>query len=219
MKTKVYNQEAKEIGHFDLPEQLFGAKWNADLVHQVVTSANTSRRANTAQAKDRSAVRGGGKKPWRQKGTGRARHGSTRSPLWRGGGITHGPTTERNYDRKINKTMKNRALAAVLSRKLRDGEVVLLDGLAWPEVKTKQAMAMLNQFATKPEFKKINYRSGKRALLALPEINPELVKSFRNIASVQVAEARNLGPVEALAYRYILFVKPEVSLPILAKRF
>ena len=115
--------------------------------------------------------------------------------------------------------MKNRALAAVLSRKLRDGEVVLLDSLAWPEVKTKQAIAMLNQFATKPEFKKINYRSGKRALLALPEINPELVKSFRNIASVQVAEARNLGPVEALAYRYILFVKPEVSLPILAKRF
>lgn len=218
MKAKVYNQEAKEVGAFDLPEKLFGAKWNADLVHQVVTSMETSRRANTAQVKDRGAVRGGGKKPWRQKGTGRARHGSSRSPIWRGGGVTHGPTNERNYDRKVNKAMKTRALVTVLSRKFKDGELVLLDKLTWSAPKTKEAMGVLSRLGTQAGFKTMNYRSGKRTLLALPEVNGALQKSFRNIASVQVAEARNLNPVDALAYRYVVIVNPEVSVPVLEKR-
>src|SRR5262245_26808838 len=127
METKVYNQQGKETGKLKLPEAVFGLPWNGDLVHQVVVSMQANQREGNAHTKGRGEVRGGGKKPWRQKGTGRARHGSIRSPLWRGGGTTHGPSNERNYEKKINKKMKTKALYTVLSQKNRDGEVVLLD--------------------------------------------------------------------------------------------
>lgn len=218
MKADIYNAEGKVAGKMDLPEKVFGLKWNADLVHQVVTSLETSRRANTAQVKDRGAVRGGGKKPWRQKGTGRARHGSSRSPIWRGGGVTHGPTNERNYERKVNKAMKLKALGTVLSRKQKDGEIVLLNKPEWSEIKTKQAMTLLNNLATS-KLAKINYRSGRRTLLALPERNDEIAKSFRNVASVLVTETRNLNPVDVLTYRYVVLVEPEKSLAVLEQRF
>jgi len=126
MKVKVYNWEGKEIDTTEVPEKLFGLKWNDDLVHQVATALRANLRRTIADTKDRSEVRGGGKKPWRQKGTGRARHGSSRSPIWVGGGITHGPLSEKNYSQKINKKMKAKAFFTVLSRKLSDGEVVFV---------------------------------------------------------------------------------------------
>ena len=117
MVTKLYNIKGEATGKLTVPENLFGLPWNADLVHQVVTAMRANMRPNVAHTKDRGEVRGGGKKPWQQKGTGRARHGSSRSPIWKGGGVTHGPRKDKIYAQKINRTMAAKALLTVLSRK------------------------------------------------------------------------------------------------------
>ena len=127
MKVKLYNQNKEEAGQVELPKEIFELKINSDLVHQVVLSQQSNRRQNTASTKGRGEVRGGGKKPWRQKGTGRARHGSIRSPLWRGGGVTFGPTTEKNYKKIIPKKIKRKAVLQVLSAKARENLVLVLD--------------------------------------------------------------------------------------------
>src|SRR3989338_3994717 len=152
MKVKIYNQSAKETGTVELPDSVFGLKWNADLVHQVVTSQAANLRRGTAHAKDRAQVRGGGRKPWRQKGTGRARHGSIRSPIWRGGGVTHGPLKEKNYAKKINKKMAKKAFYTVLSAKARDNEIIVLDDLKFAEPKTKLAAEMFSKFEKNKDF-------------------------------------------------------------------
>src|SRR3989338_649624 len=139
MKVKLYNQVAEEVGKAELPDGFLGLKGNAALVHRVVTSQEANRRPTVAHAKGRSEVRGGGRKPWRQKGTGRARHGSIRSPIWKGGGVTHGPLKEKSYKKSINKKMAKKALYTVLSAKARDGEIVVLDTLKFEEPKTKLA--------------------------------------------------------------------------------
>ena len=122
MQIDLYNAGGSIIGKADLPEKMFGQKWNPDLVHQVLAAQESNARKPLAHAKGRGEVRGGGKKPWRQKGTGRARHGSIRSPLWKGGGVTHGPTKERNFEKKINKKMRRAALFSILSRKTKEQE-------------------------------------------------------------------------------------------------
>ncbi len=218
MEAKVYNQEGKESGTTTLPESIFGLPWNADLVHQVVVGMQSNARQNTAHSKGRGEVRGGGKKPWRQKGTGRARHGSSRSPIWRGGGVTHGPTNERNYTKKINKKMKVKALYTVLSQKQRDGEVVLLDALKLKAAKTKEAQITLNKLAGVKGLEKLNYRKGSRMLLALPGADAALYRSFRNLPAVAVTEMRNLNPELLLNYQYLVISNPELSLPVLAGR-
>jgi len=218
MEAKVYNQKGEEAGTIKLPIKIFGLPWNADLVHQVITSLRSDARRNTAQVKDRSEVRGGGRKPWRQKGTGRARHGSIRSPLWRGGGVTHGPTTKRNYVKKINKKMKSRALCTVLSQKLRDQEVVFVEDLVFAQPKTKEAQVVLNQLARLPALTKLNYKKGKRALIAAPKLDGAMVKSFRNIPSAQVGEVRNLNPLTVLQYKYLILSRPQEAVEVLAGR-
>jgi large subunit ribosomal protein L4 len=127
MEAKIYNIQGKEAGNITLPENIFGLPWNADLVHQVVTAMQANARGPVAHTKDRGEVRGGGRKPWQQKGTGRARHGSIRSPIWKGGGITHGPRNDKIYAQKVNRQARQKALLVALSRKYKDGEIVFVD--------------------------------------------------------------------------------------------
>src|SRR5438128_620292 len=133
----LYNVKREKVGTVELPEAVFGVPWKNAVVKQVLDAQLANRRIPWASAKDRSEVRGGGRKPWRQKGTGRARHGSTRSPIWVGGGKAHGPRPERDYSQKINKKMRRAAIAMVLSKKLTDGELSILDTLTIEAPKTK----------------------------------------------------------------------------------
>lgn len=204
MKVKVYNQQGKETGTAELPDAVFGLKWNADLVHQVVTGQAANLRRGTAHAKGRSEVRGGGRKPWRQKGTGRARHGSIRSPLWKGGGVTHGPLKEKNYHKKINKKMAKKALFTALSAKARDNEIVILDDLKFPEAKTRHAAEIFKNFS-QIEFLKNIVKS--RILVALSDKSQDLKRALRNLPRVGMDEARNLNAHEVLQYRYIFIPK------------
>ena len=143
----IYNQKGKESGNIALSPAVFGLSWNADLVHQVVTSMESSARTNVAHTKNRGEVSGGGKKPWQQKGTGRARHGSIRSPIWVGGGVTHGPRNDKDYSRKINKKMKAKALYTILSAKLKKGEILFVDDLSLKAIKTKDARESLSSLS------------------------------------------------------------------------
>ncbi|OHB24631.1 MAG: 50S ribosomal protein L4 [Parcubacteria group bacterium RIFOXYD2_FULL_52_8] len=218
MNAKIYNQGGKEQGTIDLSPKLFDLPWNADLVNQVVLSMQANQRQVTAHAKNRGEVSGGGKKPWRQKGTGRARHGSTRSPIWRHGGATHGPRNDKVYARTVTKKMKARALLTILSAKFRDGELLFVDQMALDAAKTKAAQATVKQLAAIPGFEKMTHKKGKRAFFALPAKNDALYKSFRNIPSVVTEELRNLNPVDALTYKYVVIVNPKESLGSLATR-
>lgn len=205
MQIKLYNQSAENIGTMELPDNVFGLKWNADLVHQVVTSQAANMRPKIAKAKDRSEVRGGGKKPWRQKGTGRARHGSIRSPIWRGGGVTHGPITEKNYKKKINKKMAKKALYTVLSAKAKDKEVIVLEDFNIKDGKTKYAAESFKNFSKVPEFSRLT--KGNGVLAALAEKSVSNRRALRNLPYVGIEEARNLTANQVLQYKYILFTK------------
>ncbi|MCC2631048.1 MAG: ribosomal protein large subunit ribosomal protein, partial [Candidatus Paceibacter sp.] len=143
MEAKIYNQTGKEAGKVTLPEAVFGASWNADLVHQVAVSMMSNAREPIAHTKTRGEVRGGGKKPWQQKGLGRARHGSSRSPIWVGGGVAHGPRNDKNYSKKINRKMKTAALYTLLSKKFKDGEIIFVDALSFDAPKAKDAKGIL----------------------------------------------------------------------------
>jgi large subunit ribosomal protein L4 len=218
MESVIYNQTGKEVGKVTLPEVLFGVKWNADMVHQVVTSMMMNRRQPVAHAKNRGEVSGGGKKPWRQKGTGRARHGSIRSPLWVGGGVTHGPRNDKNFSRKVNKKMAALAMAAILSRKLKDGEVICLDSLNLKDSKTKEAVSVIRSLSSVKGFEALSRKPKNALCLAMPENNLSIKRGFRNIGNVKVLEARNLNAVELLNNKYVAFINPEESFKILSAR-
>lgn len=209
MKTKLYNQSAKEVGTVDLPDAVFGLKWNPDLVYQVVTSQEANRRTKSAHVKNRAEVKGGGKKPWRQKGTGRARHGSIRSPIWKGGGVTHGPTKEKNYYKKINKKMARRALWTVLSAKARDNEIVVIDALTFPESKTKHANTFFQNFFRVKQFNRIT--KGNGALVALSKKEIMIERPLRNLPYADATEARNLNARDVLQYKYVIFPKNAIE--------
>lgn len=147
MELTVYNQEGKKTSSVKVPESIFKLPMNEALVHQVYTVKLSRQRRNYAHTKTRADVRGGGIKPWRQKGTGRARHGSIRSPLWRSGGVTFGPRNERVYAKNINKKMNKKALAVVLSAKVADSAIYIVDSLSYKEPKTKFSIPLLNVVA------------------------------------------------------------------------
>ncbi len=178
----------KKVGTRDLPAEIFGSAISVPLMHQVVVAGLAAIRSGTHSTKTRGEVRGGGKKPWRQKGTGRSRQGSTRSPQWAGGGVAHGPTP-RDHAQRINKKMRRAALRSALTDALQSGKLVVVDDLAWEEPKTKQAAGVLEALEL-----------AGRVLLVLPAPSDSgaVEKSFRNIPNVKIAYAGGLGTYDVL---------------------
>jgi large subunit ribosomal protein L4 len=215
METQVYNQKGKSVGTLKLPETVFGLKWNGDLVHQVVTAMQANARTPVAHVKTRGEVRGGGRKPWKQKGTGRARHGSSRSPIWVGGGVTHGPRNDKIYAQKINKKMKTAALFTVLSKKFKNGEIMFVEDLSMKNIKTKDAVAVLKDLSTVSGFEKMSGGTKPKAYITVPAKNDVLKKSFANIPIVEVDEVRNMNPVDLLSFKYLIIASPTESVAFL----
>lgn len=197
MTADLMTSANKKAGTVELSDRVFGAEWNAALVHQVVTAQMANARKPVAHTKDRSEVSGGGKKPWKQKHTGRARHGSSRSPLWVGGGITFGPRNARDFSQKVNKKMKTGALWSVLSKKFKDEEIIFVDELKLADRKTKLMVALLGNFSKKNE-----------SVLVIPaSANKAVFTAGRNIEHVGIADASSLNVYECLAHKRILIEK------------
>jgi large subunit ribosomal protein L4 len=213
----VYAIDGSSAGSIALPENLFNAKWNADLVHQVVIGMQANARPITAHTKNRGEVRGGGKKPWKQKGTGRARHGSTRSPIWKGGGVTHGPRAERVFAVKINKKMRRAALLSVLSRKAKDGEIIFVEKMSFATPKTKDAKNILTAVAKAAGADALVTKSKNAAMIAFAEPTSEAKKSFRNIGNIAMEEVRNLNAVDLMTSRYLIIENPAKALEVLSR--
>lgn len=218
METKIYNQKGAEAGKIVLPAKVFDAKWRSDLVHQVVEGMRSNKRAGTADTKGRGEVSGGGKKPWKQKGTGRARHGSTRSPIWVGGGVTHGPLAEKNYKKKISKKMRAQALFSVLSRKFKDGEIIFVDTLAVADMKTKNAQEVMKNLSKATGIKDLSLSKKPRVLTTIFGRNEKAEKSFRNLPALELVFLKNLNPLDVLNHKYLLIENAEESVKFLASR-
>ena len=218
MKANIFTKEGKAAGDVTLPESVFGVAWNADLVHEVVVGMQANAREGNAHTKDRSEVRGGGKKPWRQKGTGRARHGSRRSPIWTGGGVTFGPRSDKDYSVKINKKVKAKAFAATLSKKLADNEVIFVDTLAMTEPKAKDAKAVMAALAKGTGNETLATKKNNAALIVLSERDLATEKSFRNFGNVEVAQAKDINPVDLLTYKYVVVAEPAKAVEVFEAR-
>lgn len=218
METSIYNQEGKSAGKFTLPKGIFDVPWNADLVHEVIRLMNSNSRKNIAHTKTRGEVSGGGKKPWKQKGTGRARHGSTRSPIWVGGGVAHGPRNTQNYSRKINKKTKTKALLTVLSRKFKDGEILFVDSLSFSAPKAKEAKNILLSLSKIKGYEKLSTKPKNVALITLDKAAESTSKSFRNFGNVSVEEFRTINPVSIMNHKYLVITNPGESLKFLTSK-
>ncbi|MBI5645075.1 50S ribosomal protein L4 [Candidatus Kaiserbacteria bacterium] len=218
MEASIYNTKGDKAGSIALPEDVFDVKWQNALMYQVVTTMQANARTPVAHVKTRGDVRGGGKKPWQQKGTGRARHGSIRSPIWKGGGVTHGPLKEKVYARAIPKKMRAKALFMALSRKFKDGEIIFVDRFSMQSPKTKDAITALRALAKVEGFSKLATKSHNTALIALSEKSDPTEKSFRNVGSVALDLVANLNPVSVLKYKYLVIENPSTSIPVIEKR-
>lgn len=218
MESIIYNAQGKKAGTIKLPESVFGVAWNDSLMHQVVTSMQDNARTPVAHTKGRGEVRGGGRKPWQQKGTGRARHGSIRSPIWRKGGVTHGPLKEKVFAREIPKKMRAKALYMALSRKLKDGEVVFVDSFGITEPRTALAKKSLVALSKVAGFEKISAKKKNAALVALVDPSEASTKSFRNIGNISCVNVRSLNPVAVLGNSFIIIENPGAAVAIVESR-
>lgn len=218
MKASIYNIKGSEVGSVELPEALFDAKRNDALLRQIVLGIEANKRTPVAHTKGRGDVRGGGKKPWKQKGTGRARHGSIRSPIWRGGGTTHGPLKDKDYSQKLNKKMRAKAVAIALTQKMKDGRLLFVDSLPMTTPKTKDAKAALGGLSKVKGFAELATRRNNAALFLVSGKSDAVMKSFSNMGNVMTEETRNANPVDILKYRYLVVVNPEASVKLLASR-
>jgi len=206
MKIKLYNQQGEELRDLELPDDIFGLKINNELLHQAYIAQKNNSRSPIANTKTRKEVRGGGKKPWKQKGTGRARASSIRSPLWRGGGVVFGPTNERNFSQKINKKMKKTAILMALSSKAVSGELIVVDDIKISEIKTKAADNIVKSLPIK-----------NKALIAQPEKNEILQKSFRNLPKIKTILANSLNVVDLMETKCLVLT--ELSIEIIKNTF
>lgn len=194
----VYDIEKNEVGKIELSEAVFGIEVNEYAIYETVKMQLASRRAGTAATKERSDVSGGGKKPWRQKGTGRARAGSIRSPIWRGGGTVFGPHP-RVYAYKIPKKVRKLALKSALTLKLKNDRMIVLRDFPLPEIKTKHVKAVLDRFAL------------NKALIVIDKPNHFLELSSRNIKNVKTIRAEGLNVYDLMNYDYVVFLEPSIK--------
>lgn len=211
MKLPVYNQKGESVNEVELDSRIFGVKPDSHVMAEVVRAQLLSARSSTAHTKTRGEVRGGGKKPWKQKGTGRARVGSTRSPIWRHGGITFGPRSNRNWEVKVNKKLKKKALFMSLSDKAKNNSIMLFENIEMEKAKTR-LFAMFLQ-----NFRKAVKNVGKKVLLVLPKKNENIIKSSRNLPNVEYIFAKNLNIKEVLDADTLFL--PTESLEVIAKTF
>lgn len=199
VKAPLYKSDGKQSGDIKLDADVFGIEPNLDVLHQVVTAQLAAARAGTANTKTRAEVRGGGRKPWRQKGLGRARHGSIRSPQWVGGGVAHGPKP-RDYSQRTPKKMKRLALRSALSARASESAVMVVDDIDWTTPKTKQAVGLLSAMDV----------SGK-TLLVLSQLDGVAGKSFRNLPEVRLVEPGHLTPYDVLWSDQVVFTTHTVD--------
>lgn len=218
MQQSVYNTAGEKVDTIDLPKSLFGQPMRPDLLHRVVESARYNAQAPTAHTKDRRERRGGGTKPWRQKGTGRARHGSIRSPLWRKGGVTFGPDKKKNLKRKVNQKEKQAGLATALSAKQDDNEVLLVDKVNFDEPNTGRARDILDALGAVEGYAGLPQRRENAALIIVPEQSKPRRLSFRNFSNITVKLAEDLHALDLLTYKYSVIVDPEAVFSQLEKR-
>ena len=197
-KLGLFNIEAKQVGEIQLNDNIFAAEVNADAMHQVVVALLANKRQGTQSAKTRAEVRGGGIKPWRQKGTGRARQGSIRAPQWIKGGVVFAPKP-RDYRMSIPKSMRRVAMLSALTSKVQNDEMVVLDSLTLEAPKTKEIVKMLNAF------------NAKKTLIITAEANETVYKSARNIEGVAVLPVNNINVYDLLKYSKVIMTKDAVS--------
>ena len=196
--VSVYNMEGKEVGTMELNDAVFGVEVNEHLVHMAVLQQLANNRQGTQKAKTRSEVRGGGRKPWRQKGTGHARQGSIRAPQWTGGGVVFAPTP-RDYEVKMNKKERRAALKSALTSRVQDNKLVVLDELKLDEIKTKEMQKVLTNL-------KVN-----KALVVMPELDQNVVLSTRNIENVATATTRTINVYDVMKYSTVILTKDAVA--------
>ena len=194
----LFNQEGKQVGDIQLNDNVFGVEVNTDAMHQVVVALLANKRQGTQSAKTRAEVRGGGIKPWRQKGTGRARQGSIRAPQWIKGGIVFAPKP-RDYRMSVPKSMRRVAMKSALTSKVQDGQMVVLETLAFEAPKTKKMVEVLKAF------------DAEKTLIITGESNEVLYKSARNIADVQIMPVNNINVYDLLKFEKLIITKDAVS--------
>ena len=196
--VSVYNMEGKEVGTIELNDAVFGVEVNEHLVHMAVVSQLANKRQGTQKAKTRSEVSGGGRKPWRQKGTGHARQGSTRAPQWTGGGVVFAPTP-REYTIKLNKKERTPALKSVLTAKVQENKFIVLDELKLDEIKTKKFQAVLNNLNV------------NKAMVVLNDNDKNVVMSAKNIPNVITAQTNTINVYDILKYNTMIVTKAAVE--------
>lgn len=217
METNLYNQSGDIVGTISLPDRIFGVAMNMELVKQALDAQIANSRQAIAHTKDRAQVRGGGRKPWRQKGTGRARHASIRSPIWKGGGVTFGPTKERNFEKKINKKMKRNALFMALSSKITDKELMVLDGFQFETPKTKAGAGIMKALSSKMDGYRASKKKKDSILLVTGGPDKTVARAFNNLPFADMLLADSLNVRDVLGHKYLVLLKN--SVPVIEKTF